>query len=288
MAIVLEKNRTIMIQLGLIFVFFALLYYPVCADMMADWATDEKYSHGYLIPAIAGYMIWTLRKDLKKIDPAPSNLGLAILILGLLQVIAARVGSELFLQRTSMIVVAFGISLFLAGGMFTRKISFPLAYLLLMIPVPAIIWDKFAFPMKLFASYVTAHIMHTIGIPVLREGNILNLGNVTLEVADACSGLRYLTSLFALSAALAFLTTNTKVRKWLLFFSAIPIAILGNILRLTVTAVLAGKYGEKAIEGFLHEFCGWLVFLAVVAMLLGANWLLSGGREKTEGGRLRS
>lgn len=269
-----------MIQLGLILGLFMLLYYPICTDMFIDWGADEEYSHGYLIPVVAGYMIWTLRKDLKQIEPAPSNLGLILIFLGLCQAVAARVGSELFLQRTSMIVVAFGISLFLMGAKFTKQISFPLAYLLLMIPIPAIIWNKFAFPMKLFASYVTAHIIQAIGIPILREGNILNLGDITLEVADACSGLRYLTSLFALSAALVFLTTNTRVKKWLLFFSAVPIAILANVLRLTITAVLASQYGQKAIEGFLHDFCGWLVFLVAIAMLLGVNWILSlGGRK---------
>jgi len=263
------------IQFALLAGLFLLLYYPVITKMVSDWGIDDNYSHGYLIPAIAGYMIWIIRKDLKKIEPTPSNLGLILLIPGLCQLLIARVGSEYFLQRTSMILVLFGLSLFLMGKNFTKKTAFPVLYLFFMIPIPAIIWDKIAFPMKLFASYLAVKVIGLIGIPIFREGNILHLANTTLEVADACSGLRSLTSLLALSAALVFFTEHSRFKKWLLFLSAVPIAILTNIIRLTVTAGLASRYGEKVAQGFLHEFSGWLIFLLGLAMLMGVNALLS-------------
>lgn len=263
------------IQFALLAGLFLLLYYPVITKMVADWGIDDNYSHGYLIPAIVGYMIWSIRKDLKDIQPAPINLGLVLLICGLCQLLVARVGSEYFLQRTSMILVLFGLSLFLMGKKFTKKASFPMAYLFFMIPFPAIIWDKIAFPMKLFASYLAVKVISLLGIPIFREGNILHLANTTLEVADACSGLRSLTSLLALSAALVFFTEHSKFKKWLLFLSAVPIAILTNIIRLTLTSGLASKYGEKVAQGFLHEFSGWLIFLLGLAMLIGVNALLS-------------
>ncbi|MDQ7837635.1 MAG: exosortase/archaeosortase family protein [Thermodesulfobacteriota bacterium] len=276
MEAILTKHRNMTyLQLGLILGLFFLLYYPVITKMVSDWGIDDNYSHGYLIPAIAGYMIWIIRKDLKKIEPTPGNLGLILLIPGLCQLLVARVGSEYFLQRTSMILVLFGLSLFLMGKKFTKKASFPMAYLFFMIPVPAIIWDKIAFPMKLFASYLAVKVIGLIGIPIFREGNILHLANTTLEVADACSGLRSLTSLLALSAALVFFTEHSRFKKWLLFLSAVPIAILTNIIRLTVTAGLASRYGEKVAQGFLHEFSGWLIFLLGLAMLMGVNALLS-------------
>ncbi|MEW5948564.1 MAG: exosortase A [Thermodesulfobacteriota bacterium] len=268
-------SNLIYLQLGLILGLFFLLYYPVITKLVSDWGIDDNYSHGYLIPFITGYMIWSIRKDLKKIEPTPGNLGLVLLVPGLCQLLVARVGSEFFLQRTSMILVLFGLSLFLMGKKFTRKVSFPIAYLFFMIPVPAIIWDKIAFPMKLFASYLAVKVIGLIGIPIFREGNILHLANTTLEVADACSGLRSLTSLLALSAALVFFTGHSTFKKWLLFLSAVPIAILTNIIRLTVTAGLASRYGEAIAKGFLHEFSGWLIFLLGLAMLMGVNALLS-------------
>lgn len=270
-----NNSNVLYIQFALLTGLFLLLYYPVITKMVADWGIDDNYSHGYLIPAIVGYMIWSIRKDLKDIQPAPINLGLVLLICGLCQLLVARVGSEYFLQRTSMILVLFGLSLFLMGKKFTKKASFPMAYLFFMIPFPAIIWDKIAFPMKLFASYLAVKVIGFIGIPIFREGNILHLANTTLEVADACSGLRSLTSLLALSAALVFFTEHSKFKKWLLFLSAVPIAILTNIIRLTVTSGLASKYGEKVAQGFLHEFSGWLIFLLGLAMLMGVNTLLS-------------
>jgi len=273
---ILTKHRNMTyLQLGLILGLFFLLYYPVITKLVSDWGIDDNYSHGYLIPFITGYMIWSIRKDLKKIEPTPNNLGLILLIPGLCQLLVARVGSERFLQCTSMLLVLFGLSLFLMGKKFTKKVSFPIAYLFFMIPIPAIIWDKIAFPMKLFASYLAVKVIGMIGIPIFREGNILHLANTTLEVADACSGLRSLTSLLALSAALVFFTEHSRFKKWLLFLSAVPIAILTNIIRLTVTAGLASRYGEKVAQGFLHEFSGWLIFLLGLAMLMGVNALLS-------------
>jgi exosortase len=269
------KNQTMYIQIGLILGPFLILYSPVIAKLVVDWGIDDNYSHGYFIPFIASYMIWSIRKDLKNLQPVPSNLGLPLLILGLGQLIVARVGSEYFLQQTSMILVLFGLLLFLMGKKFTKKVFFSIVYLFFMIPFPAIIWDKIAFPMKLFASYLAVKVIGLLGIPIFREGNILHLANTTLEVADACSGLRSLTSLLALSAALVFFMDYSRFKKWLLFFSAVPIAIVTNIARLTVTAALASKYGEKVAQGFLHEFSGWLVFMLGLAMLIGVNVLLS-------------
>ncbi len=276
MEAILTKHRNMTyVQLCLLSGLFFFLYYPVIVGMVKDWAIDANYSHGYLIPIISGYMVWIARNDLKQVETAPSNMGLAVLVFGLCQLLVARIGSEYFLQRTSMILVLFGLSLFLMGKKFTRKVSFPVAYLFFMIPFPAIIWDKIAFPMKLFASYLAVKVIGLLGIPIFREGNILHLANTTLEVADACSGLRSLTSLLALGAAMAFFTGHSRPRKWFLFLSAVPIAIVTNITRLALTAGLASKYGEKVAQGFLHEFSGWLIFLLGLAMLFGINALLS-------------
>jgi exosortase len=243
--------------------------------MVKDWQINDNYSHGYLIPMIVGYMIWTTRKKFEGLKISPNNWGVILIFIGFCQLIISRIGSEYFLQRISMIIVLFGILLYLIGKSLTKELLFPVLYLIFMIPIPAILWNKIAFPLKLFASFLAAEIINSLGITILRRGNILYLANMTLEVVDACSGLRSLTSLLALSAAFTFFTNHAKSKKWLLFLSAIPIAILTNIFRLTMTAGLASKYGEKIAEGFLHDFSGLMVFLIGLLLLYFFHIFLS-------------
>ncbi|MGA1863744.1 MAG: exosortase/archaeosortase family protein [bacterium] len=276
----INKKKFISLQIGLIAALFLVLYYPIILSMVMDWKINDNYSHGYLIPAIAGYMIWSIRKEFEDLKIGPNNWGIIVIFVGLFQLIISRIGSEFFLQRLSMIVVLFGIFLFMAGKPITKKFSFPILYLIFMIPIPAILWNKIAFPLKLFASFLATNIINSLGITILRRGNIIYLANMTLEVVDACSGLRSLTSLLALSAAFAFFTKHSKFKKWLLFLSAVPIAILTNIIRLTLTAGFASKYGEKVAEGFLHGFSGMMVFFLGLLLLFFFNVFLSKKNSK--------
>ncbi|MGA1841307.1 MAG: exosortase/archaeosortase family protein [bacterium] len=262
-----NKKKLLYLQIGIISILFLILYYPIIFVMVKDWQINDNYSHGYLIPLIVLYMIWAIRKKIGDLEVNPNNWGVILILIGFCQLMISRIGSEYFLQRISMIIVLFGILLFLAGNSITKRLSFPVLYLIFMIPIPAIIWNKIAFPLKLFASFLASEIINSLGITILRRGNILYLANMTLEVVDACSGLRSLTSLLALSAAFAFFTSHSKPKKWLLFLSAIPIAILTNIIRLTLTAGFASKYGEKIAEGFLHGFSGLMVFFLGLFLL---------------------
>ena len=214
-----NKKKLLYLQIGMISILFLILYYPIIFVMVKDWQINDNYSHGYLIPIIVGYMIWAVRKKFEGIKISPNNWGLILIFIGFCQLIISRIGSEYFLQRLSMIIVLFGILLYLTGKSLTKELSFPVLYLIFMIPIPAILWNKIAFPLKLFASFLATEIIKSLGITILRRGNILYLANMTLEVVDACSGLRSLTSLLALSAAFAFFTNHVKSKKWLLFLS---------------------------------------------------------------------
>jgi len=252
------------------------LYYPVLVAMAHDWSTNDNYSHGFFIPLISGYMIYAMKEELRQLPLRPVNGGVLLFVVGLGQLYVARVGSEYFLQRTSIILVLLGIVLFLLGKAITRKLSVPILYLLFMVPLPAILWNKIAFPMQLYSSAITEKVIQLVGIPVFREGNVLHLAQTTLEVVDACSGLRSLTTMFALSAALAWFSNYATWKKCALFFAAAPIAIFANIVRLTGTAGLASVYGEKVAQGFLHEFSGFFTFVFGLMLLVLTNKLLHG------------
>jgi len=253
---------------------FIFLYYPVFLKLIHDWEVDPDYSHGYFIPVIALFMVWMSKDKLKSAPVGSQKYGLIILVLGLLQLAVSWVGNEYFLQGTSMILVLLGMSLYLGGYEITKILAVPIFYLVFMVPLPSIIWNKIAFPLALFASTVSAEAISSLGITILREGNILTLSNITLQVADACSGLRSLITLLALSAFLAYLAEHTKTKKIILFLSAVPIALVSNAIRLIGTAILARYWGPSAADGFIHGFSGWVVFVLGLGMLVGVKLLL--------------
>ena len=259
---------------GVILSALLCLYLPFLKTLIADWGTNDDYSHGYFIPFLSAYFIYCLRDDLREISVKPSNVGLFVLLAGLGQLMVGKIGSEYFLQRTSLIVVLLGLVLFFLGTQFFKKLFIPIAYMIFMVPLPAIVWNKIAFPMQLFSSYLTEQVVSSFGIPVYREGNVIHLAQTTLEVVAACSGLRSLVTMFALSGALAFLSTLPARKKMILFVSAAPIAIFANIVRLTATALMATKIGADAAQGFLHEFSGIVVFLLGLSLLISVNWIL--------------
>lgn len=242
--------------------------------MIDDWNTNDNYSHGFLVPFITVYLIWNIRDKLSVTPIRPSYMGLYLLIGSLVFFIITNIGAELFTMRFSIIIVLLSGVYFLLGQDMLRMVYIPILYLIFMIPFPAIIWNKIAFPLKIFATAIAVNVIKIIQIPVYSEGNIIHLTNTSLEVVDACSGLRSLVSLLALSAAFALISNLTKVRRIVLFLSAVPIAIVLNIFRLTITAVLARKYGPQVAQGFLHDVSGMFIFVIALLILYSINRFL--------------
>jgi exosortase len=259
--------------------FLVILYYSVLLDLYHDWLKNPDYSHGFLIPFATIYMIWYRREIIKKTNITPSNYGLILLIFGAFQYSLGYIGAEHFLQSTSMITVMLGICLYFYGGGITSNILTPILFLIFMIPLPAVIWNSFAFNIKLIATKIAVYLMQLIGIVVLQEGNVLNLPGVTLEVVDACSGLRSLISLLALSVLIDYLSNLHLLKKVLLVVLAIPIAMISNVIRLVLTAFLIERFGIDTTKGFYHALSGILVytigliFLIMVYKLLSADFI---------------
>jgi exosortase len=247
---------------------FLVLYQHVIAKLVHDWATDDNYSHGFLILPIAAYLTWERRQALQRVELRPSGWGLPILAGGLAVLVAGTLGAELFLSRISILGVVSGAILFLGGWRALRVLRFPVAFLLLMIPIPAIIFNQVTFPLQLLASRFGTAVLSFASVPVLREGNLLVLSNTTLEVAEACSGIRSLVSLLTLGILLGYFTDKRPWVRTALSLATIPIAIVANGLRVAGTGVAAYYYGPQAAEGFFHTFSGWLVFVAALALLV--------------------
>ncbi|NCC91681.1 MAG: exosortase/archaeosortase family protein [Opitutae bacterium] len=251
-----------------------ILYWPILVPMVRQWAADDNYSHGFLVPFIAGYLAWMRRDALASARISPSNAGLAVVLFGLGMLLLGWLGTEYFTMRSSLVVVLTGCVLYLLGWPVTRILLPPLAYLLLMIPIPYIVYDAAAFPLKLFVTKVSVLALKSMGVVLWQEGNILMFPGITLEVADACSGLRSIMSLLALGAAYALVLHSSARDRVVLIAATLPIAVLTNCLRVIATGVLAQYYGAAAAEGFFHEFAGMFIFFMAVAMFVGLGALL--------------
>jgi exosortase len=245
-----------------------ILYFDVLADLVSAWANDDNYSHGFLIVPVAAYLVWERRARLRTAKWSPSNWGLLLVGVALAVLTVGTVGAELFLTRVSLLGVIVGVVLFLCGPAQLRIFAFPIAFLLLMIPLPAIIFNQIAFPLQLLATRFGVGVLHLGDIPVLREGNIIVLANTTLEVAEACSGIRSLVSLLTVGILYGYFVDRRFGVRVGIALTTVPIAIVANGIRVAGTGVAAHVVGPSAADGFFHGFSGWIVFLISFLMLL--------------------
>jgi len=258
------------VLLGLVVV----LYAPILKALVGQWWSDPDYGHGFLVPLFSGYVCWRQRDQLLKCEGKPANFGLLIMVAAIVLLLGGSLGAELFTSRISLLVLIAGMILFLAGWKTLRTVSFPLAFLLLMIPIPVIVYNQITFPLQLIASRFATFWLEVAQVPVLREGNVLILPNYSLEVVEACSGIRSLMTLITLAVAYGHLVEPRRWARYLLVILMIPIAIVSNAIRIMGTGVLTYRFGPKAAEGFFHEFSGWVIFVASLVLMFAAHWIL--------------
>ena len=251
------------------------LYGGALSSLVQQWASDDDYSHGFFVLPLAVFFVWERRHALGGAASRPGVAGLALLGASLAVFIAGTLGAELFLTRISLLGVLGGAILFVWGRDHFRILLFPLAFLLLMIPLPAIVFNQTAFPLQLLASRVGETAIAAAGIPVLREGNVLHLAHANLEVAEACSGIRSLISLLMLGVVLGYFTEPRNGGRIAIAVATVPIAIVANASRVAGTGIASHWLGPAAAEGFFHTFSGWLMFVVAFAGLLVTQRLIA-------------
>lgn len=270
-------GQVLLPSLGLA-VILALLYWPALRDLSAQWWDDANYNHGFLIPLFSGFLIWRERRQLRAIPPSGSALGLPVLLGGIALLLLGDIGAENFLTRSSLIVILAGLVLFLTGRATFRAVLFPLAYLFFMIPLPGILFYAITFPLQQIAAEQAAWTLDLLGVPVLLDGNIIHLSQISLGVTEACSGIRSLISLLAGAAAWAYLMLPVGWSSVCFVLAAIPITILANAARVVATGLIGQWFGVEYASGFFHEFAGLVVYVFAFVCLMGVYGLIQAWR----------
>ena len=259
------------------------LYGPVLIRLTRQWWSDPNFSHGFFVPVFSAFVVWQDRTRLRAIHPKPSTWGLPIIVISLAMLLVGTFGAELFLSRVSFILLIAGAVVFFVGWSMLRAVIFPLCFLALMIPIPAIVFSQITLPLQMLASKLAAGTLPICGVPVLREGNIINLPAMPLEVAQACSGIRSLMSLTTLAIMYGYIVERRVWVRVALALASIPIAVAANGLRIVGTGLIVQYWDPEKAEGFFHLFSGWLVFVFSLLMLFAlhrAFMLLQGRRER--------
>lgn len=257
----------------------ALLYHDILSRLTQQWLNDPNFSHGFFVPAFSAFVIWNERKRLAGLGAQPSWWGALLVALSLCVLVVGVLGAELFLSRSSLVLLLGGLLLQFRGWPWMRALFFPWAFLLLMIPIPAIVFNQIAFPLQLLASKLASVLLSLFGVPVLREGNVIHLPAMSLEVVEACSGIRSLMSLGTLAIIYGYFLESGIWRRVLLALGAIPIAVAANSLRIVGTGLLGQYWDPDKAQGFFHTFSGWLIFVMSLALLFGLHGMLRLGER---------
>jgi len=239
-----------------------------------QWWEDPNYSHGFLVPLFSAFLLWKDRAKLRGLQPRGSLLGLPLLLAGIGMLLLGDIGAENFLSRSSLIIILAGLVLFVLGPYVLRVVLFPLAFLFFMVPLPAIIFYAITFPLQHMAAVQAAWVLDLLGVPVLLDGNIIHLSQISLGVTEACSGIRSLISLMAGAIAWAYLLGPGRWTMALFAIATVPITVIANAGRVVMTGLIGQWFGVEYASGFFHEFAGWVVYMFALLCLIALYALL--------------
>jgi exosortase len=282
---VLEKNRGIFssrLQILSLLLLWVATFYPVYPELIHQWLNDSNNSHGLLVPFISLFILYQKRDKLFRITPESSYWGLVILAASLIIYLIGHAGHIAFITRVMIVCSLAGLVLYNFGWTALRTVGFPLLFLFFMVPVPDSVYAYFAFPLQLLVSKMSAALIQFISIPIYREGNMLYFAQAQLEVAEACSGLRSITSFLMLSVLFAYMLRGNWLKRTALVLLAVPLAMLVNIIRVTGTGILAHFRGGEVARGFMHEFSGMVVFTFGIVLLACFYAFLNRSHRKTD------
>ncbi len=275
------KEYSKIIKLSIIFILLIIIYLPTFIWMIARFdAPDTYYSHGYLVPLISLALIYLKRDKLKVLKKDTSSLGLILIIASLALYVITLILDIGFMGGISFLITLTGLSFYLGGVNFTKEIWFPLFFLIFMVPLPRILVIHISFKMKLLAAKAGTFLINKLGIMASCNGSIIHLPNTVLTVGSPCSGLRSLIALLGLGTLFAYMADLPKAKKYLLFLVSIPLAFIGNILRITLLLWVAYKYGSETATGKFHDYSGYAIFVFTLLGLIGVNKLLQWKKKK--------
>ena len=276
----MASTRALFASSLLIVVFVVYLYADSLVFLISRWLGSEDYSHGLFVPLISGFLIWQSRHQLSQLPREQSWWGLAVIGLGLLLYVVGELSTLFLVLHLSLWIVLVGLAMTLVGIRGTKTIAFPLGYLVTAIPLPTFFYANLSSHLQLWSSSLGVGCLQLVGVMAFREGNVIDLGPVQLQVVEACSGIRYLLPLLSLALLCAYLFKDKIWKRVILVLSAIPISILINGFRIGMIGVLVEFYGKGAAEGFYHLFEGWVIFMVSFGLLiLEVAWLGRLGAE---------
>ena len=239
-----------------------ILYIPAFNWMVGNWSgRDTYYSHGFLIPFISTFIIWQKRKALSQLPLNPVNWGWFLFLGGILIHIISTLWQVNFTSAFSFMLTLVGLVLLFFGKNYLRQLLFPIAFLLFMIPLPAVAIANLSFRLKIFAAQIATFTINKLGVPAIREGSLIRTIHSQVMVEDPCSGIRSLIALIALGALMAYYSNLSRAKKTVLFISSVPIAVSTNIIRIIALSMVSEIYGEKYATGLFHDTMGILVFV---------------------------
>jgi len=258
---------------ALVTLLLGLIYHRTLAGLWTTWTTNDNYSHGPLVPLVSLALVASRRERLRGLPRTGDWRGLALVVLACaLQVLGVR-ADVLTLQGWSLVLLLYGLALALLGGPLTRALAFPIGYLVFMLTFPPFVMNRLSFALKEVAVQVAAHASEALGVTLQRSGMTLWLAGGALEIENPCSGLRSLLAMLATGVLFASLLPGGWWRRALLVLLAVPMAIAGNALRITLLVLMAHYVGIKPALGMFHDVSGYLTYGLSLAGLLVA-WAL--------------